>query len=355
MSSEKSEIRQLFTSFEECRFEHEGVEAWRARDLMLLLGYVQWRNFREAIKKAYDSCKSAGIDPQLNFLIGDGEAGWSPEGVFADASKNPLGGRPSEDVILTRRAAYLVAMNGDPRKPKIAFAQHYFAAATRTLEKLQRRMLEADRLVAGGELTETEAKFQGVLFEHEVDGVGIAKVRSKGDQALFGGCDTATMKKKWGIIAKAKPLADHAPEVVIRAKQLSSAITTHNVQTNELRGETVICDEHVENNRSVRAMVKSRGIVLEGVKPEEDVKKVERRHAAEVKKLQMPDKPKVEKAIRDDQTGRSEHLLEVGQDVGFTDDEAAFDGVKKVAKRNRLGKRKGPKQNAKAGCRFSSG
>src|SRR5262245_50805800 len=111
MSSEKTEITQLFASFEECRFEHQGVDAWRARSLMPLLGYIQWRNFREAIKKAWESCKSAGIDPQLNFLIGDGGLPWDPEEVFADVSKNPLGGRPSEDVILTRRAAYLVAMN----------------------------------------------------------------------------------------------------------------------------------------------------------------------------------------------------------------------------------------------------
>ena len=70
-----------------------------------------------------------------------------------------------------------------------------------------------------------------------------------------------TMKKRWGITVKGKPLADHAPEVVIHAKQLSSAITTHNVQAKDLRGESPICEEHVENNRSTREMVKSREII----------------------------------------------------------------------------------------------
>jgi DNA-damage-inducible protein D len=181
-------------------------------------------------------------------------------------------------------------MNGDPRKPEIAFAQHYFASATRTLERLQQRMQEAERLLARGELTETEARFQGVLFENGVDGPGIGRIRSRGDQALFGGHDTASMKRKWGITNTAKPLADYAPEVVIRAKQLSSAITTHNVKVNKLHGEKVICAEHVENNLSTRKMVKSRGIVLEEMKPEEDIKKVERRHAAEVRNLSKPDK-----------------------------------------------------------------
>ena len=187
MAPKKNEIEQLFLSFEECRFEHDGADAWYARRLMLLLGYTQWRNFREPIRRAWESCKASGSDPDCHFLTGDGAQSWVPDEVFADARKNPEGGRPSEDVILTRRAAYLVAMNGDPRKAEIAFAQHYFAAATRTLELLQQRMAETERLIAREELTETEARFQGVLYEHGVDGIGIAKIRSKGDKVLFGG------------------------------------------------------------------------------------------------------------------------------------------------------------------------
>ena len=297
MTFEKTEIAKLCCSFEECRFEHDGVDAWLARKLMPLFGYDRWENFRNALEKAWESCVSAGIDPEANFLRSDGVTPWKPEEVFRDTTKNPQGGRPGEDVILTRRAAYLSAMNGDSRKSEVAFAQHYFASATRTLEKLQQRMLEAERLVARGELTETKARFQAVLYERDVDGDGIGRIRSKGDQALFGGHDTGAMKKKWGITAKARPLADYAPEVVIRSKQLSSAITTHNVQSNDLRGERAIGVEHVENNRSVRDMVKSRGIIIEDLKPEEDIKKVERRHAAEVKKLQTPDKRKAQKKV----------------------------------------------------------
>ena len=299
MSSVKTEIVTLFVSFEECRFDHEGTDAWRARVMMPLLGYPRWREFRPVVERAWEACRAAEIDPAKQFLTGDGLNPWDPgDQVFGVDPKNPQGGRPSEDVILTRRAAYLVAMNGDPRKPEIAFAQHYFASAARTLEKLQQRMLEAERLEARQELTETEARFQGVLFEHGVDGAGIARIRSCGDRVLFGGHDTTSMKRKWGIASKTKPLADHAPEVVIRAKQLGSAITTHNVQSNNLRGETPIRAEHEENNRSVREMVKSRGIVLEDLKAEEDIKKVERRHAAEIKKLQEPDKPKAAKASK---------------------------------------------------------
>lgn len=290
--STNTEVARLFASFEDCCFKHDGADAWMARRLMGPLGYDRWENFREAIKRAWESCEASGIDPSVNFLVNDGSAPWDPAKVFRGATKNPQGGRPSEDVILTLRAAYLVAMNGDPRKAEIAFAQQYFAASTRTLELIQQRLVEAARLQAREKLTETESRFQGVLFEHAVDGLGISRIRSKGDEVLFGGNNTQQMKDKWAV-PKGRPLADFAPEVVNIAKQLGAAITTHNVKANDLRGEVQIAAEHIENNKMVRGGLKSRGIVPETLKGEEDIKKIERRHASEAKKLTAH--PKAEK------------------------------------------------------------
>lgn len=286
-----TEVAKLFASFEDCKFDHQGTEAWRARDLQALLGYTEWRNFREAITRAWDSCAQSGNDVSVNFLSSAGDASWVPGEVFVGVNKNPKGGRPSEDVILTRRAAFLVAMNGDPRKPAIAFAQQYFATATRTLQVLTQRLAETNRLQARGELSETENRFQGILYEHDVDGPGIGRIRSMGDEVLFGGNDTKAMKKKWKIKGK-RPLADFAPEVLIRAKQLGAAMTAHNVKAHNLRGEAAIADEHVDNNQTIRVTLTSRGIVPEKLAHEEDIKKIERRHASEAKKLTAPVKVK---------------------------------------------------------------
>lgn len=295
MATQNTEIARLFASFEDCCFRHDGVEAWRARELMPRLGYANWQNFREAIRRAWQSCETADINADAHFLVGDGSGPWKPDEVFTGTSKNPQGGRPSEDVILTRRAAFLLVMNGDSTKSEIAFGQQYFAVATRTLELIKQRVAEAARLQAREKLTETEKRFQGVLFDHDVDGPGIARIRSKGDKVLFGGRDTQTMKEIWGVPAS-RPLADFAPEVVVVAKQLAAAITSHNVKSNDLYGENEITAEHLENNATVYSGLKSRGIEPQRLNPEEDIKKVERRHAADAKQLSKPEKKTKPKA-----------------------------------------------------------
>ncbi len=88
------------------------MEYWSARDLMPLLGY--------------------GSDH------------------FTDASKMITTGkgaaRPVKDYNLSRLACYLIAQNGDPRKPEIAAAQLYFAVSTRANEMRQLREEQERRL-----------------------------------------------------------------------------------------------------------------------------------------------------------------------------------------------------------------
>lgn len=266
------EIIELFRQFESIANEYEGVECWSARELSTLLGYAKWERFSNVIDKAKEACLNAGENPEDHFpnvgkmvILGSGAQ------------------REVNNYMLTRYACYLVAQNGDPRKPQVAFAQNYFAVQTRRAELVQKRILEYERVMARNKLAETENRLSGILYERGVDSKGFGIIRSKGDKALFH-LDTALLKRKLGAPDN-RPLADFLPTISIKAKDFAAEMTSVNVQQKDLHGQEQITREHVDNNAAVRNMLLQRGIVPEQLPAGEDVKKVERRLKSEEKSL----------------------------------------------------------------------
>ena len=134
---QKQIINRLIKSFEDYAYKKDNIEFWFARDLQILLGYVEWLKFKGVIDNAKASCTNSGFNIEDHFVESD--------------KKVMLGSKAQriiEDILLTRYACYLIAQNGDSRKEEIAFAQSYFAVQTRKQEIIEKRIILKERLDA---------------------------------------------------------------------------------------------------------------------------------------------------------------------------------------------------------------
>ncbi|OZE35672.1 MULTISPECIES: phage antirepressor KilAC domain-containing protein [unclassified Rhodococcus (in: high G+C Gram-positive bacteria)] len=149
------------------RVRADGSEYWSARELSKAVEYETWRNFAAALDRAKIACENSGSPAQDHFV-----------GVSKMVEIGSGAQRSSDDYQLSRFGAYLVVMNGDPRKPAIAAAQSYFAIRTREAETAPAAMTREDRLAIGmhamqeliaeqenriGELAPKAAKFDNFL------------------------------------------------------------------------------------------------------------------------------------------------------------------------------------------------
>ncbi len=178
---------KLLTAFEEIKhIDGDGVEYWLARELSPLLGYKRWENFETAIGRAKIACENVGEDVEDHFRE-----------VTKMIELGKGAHRDLADYELTRFAAYLIAMNGDPSKDEIAAAQTYFAVQTRrqeiadidasqrkSLSKDERRILLRDK--EHNKSLASAAKSHGVAKPVEY-----AVFQNEGYKGLYGGLDRA--------------------------------------------------------------------------------------------------------------------------------------------------------------------
>lgn len=252
-----------------------GNEYWEARELMLVLGYSKWGNFKKVIDKAKISCKVSGNDVR---------------DCFADVGKSIISGKGKIDVIedyhLNRYACYLIVQNADPRKNAIALGQTYFAVQTRKMELTQLEYLklsEDEKRLYNRINIKNKNKY---LFD-TAKNAGVnnyGKFNDYGYQGLYGGEKARDIAKRKGIDPDKEEILDHMGSTELAANLFRISQTDEVIKNNNIKGEQNACNTHHMVGQAIRdTIIKVGGTTPEKLPtPEKSIKQIEKE---ELKKL----------------------------------------------------------------------
>jgi len=256
-----------------------GAEHWSARELQLLLGYSQWRRFEDAIKRAIASCEASGNESKNHFANAGKMVG------LGSGSE-----REVEDYHLSRFACYLIAQNGDPRKPEIAHAQKYFAIQTRRQELSDQAAADLERLELRKQTSEEFKALSGAAQDAGVQSKMFGVFHDAGYKGLYGGLGGAAIKAQKAIPEKDN-LLDRMNAIELAANQFRMTQTRDKLARQNVRNQAHAIQTHEQVGKEVRDAIKRIGGTLpEQIAPVEHIKEVEKRIKAATPKLKLDER-----------------------------------------------------------------
>ncbi len=267
-------------SFEELKLVGQlGAEYWSARDLQPQLGYSQWRRFDEAIQRAITSCQQSGNDPANHF---------AGAGKMVDLGSGSQ--REIPDFHLSRFACYLIAQNGDPRKPEIANAQKYFAVQTRRQELSDAYAADLERLELREQTKHEFKALSSAAQDAGVHGRMFGVFHDAGYKGLYGGLGADDIKRSKSIAEK-ENLMDRMDTTELAANQFRMTQTRDKLKREGIRGERRAIDVHHQVGKEVRtAIERIGGTPPEKLPPAEHIREVRKRIEGVQPKLALDEK-----------------------------------------------------------------
>ncbi|MBI4837834.1 MAG: DNA damage-inducible protein D [Nitrospirae bacterium] len=278
--SDKNLVPMGSTSFEDLKKVNEySAEYWSAREIQPLLGYTQWRRFEDAIKRALTSCKQSGN---------------TVENHFADTGKMvELGSGSSREIPdynLSRFACYLIAQNGDPRKPEIANAQKYFAVQARRQEISTAIAADVERLELRKQTAEEFKALSGAARDAGVHDRMFGVFHDAGYKGMYGGLGRDAIKKQKKISEK-ENLMDRMDTTELAANQFRMTQTRDKLARERVKDQQSAIRTHEGVGKEVREAIKRIGGRLpEELPPAEHIKQVEKRVQIAIPKLELEEK-----------------------------------------------------------------
>ncbi|MDP8238552.1 MAG: DNA damage-inducible protein D [Candidatus Hatepunaea meridiana] len=266
-------------SFEDLKMTNEnGIEYWSARDLMPHLDYKEWRNFSGVIEKAKTSCERSGnliqhhfVDVNKMVLIGSGNQ------------------REQVDFQLSRFACYLIAQNGDPKKPRIAEAQKYFVIQTRRSELSDELEADLERLETRQQTRVEFKALSGAAQNAGVQNNMFGVFHDAGYKGLYGDRGSSAIKSMKGV-PKKENLMDRMGTTELAANQFRMTQAREKLSKEGISDQQQAITAHKQVGKEVRAAIERiNGTMPEDLRPEEHIKKVEKRIKGAIPKLKGKD------------------------------------------------------------------
>lgn len=257
--------------------DENGVEYWKARELMPLLGYEKWEKAEEVIGRAARACLNSGQAVDNHF---------HRTGKMVKIGSNSV--REVRDYKLDRYACYLIAQNGDPNKNEIALAQTYFAIQTRRQEIFEQLPDAGKRLFIRNEVSGYNKKLFKTAKQAGVTKFGL--FNDAGYKGLYGTSLTDIEQKK-GI--KKGELLDRAGSTELAANLFRITQTDEKLKKDQIQDERAATNTHFMVGGKVRQTIKDIGGELpENLPTEKHIKEVKKElrqiKKIDVKKLKSP-------------------------------------------------------------------
>jgi DNA-damage-inducible protein D len=267
-------------TFEELKLTNEhGAEYWSARDLQPMLGYSQWRRFEQAVERAIMSCKQSENDPNYHF---------AGAGKMVELGSSST--REVADYHLSRFACYLIAQNGDPRKPEIASAQKYFAVQTRRQELSDQLTADMERIELRKQTSEEFKALSGAAQQAGVQNKMFGVFHDAGYKGLYGGLSSDDIKGRKQIPEKDN-LMDRMNATELAANQFRMTQTRDKLARDSIRDQQHAIGTHEQVGKEVREAIKRiGGTPPESIPPAEHIKEVEKRIKTATPKLELDER-----------------------------------------------------------------
>jgi len=254
-----------------------GERHWFASDFMQMLGYEGMASFEQAINRAIGTCTTLAIPVIENF----------------EQCRREVNGQSIPDYKLSRFACYLIAMNGDVRKPQVAKAQAYFASVAEAARQYVKTVQDVERVQIREELSGRERSLSSTASMAGV--TQYAFFQNAGYRGMYN-VDLNTLKKLKGLSNTDRSLLDFMGKRELAGNLFRLTETEAKLKSERVQGQAPAENVAFKVGQKVRSMM----IETDGTKPEllplagdiKTVRKGLKQTARELKKLDKTKPPK---------------------------------------------------------------